>query len=107
MDFFIIFLVLFVAFFVWQYNEYKTWKKNQRSEMLVKEFFSRLVSCKIEKRDGQYFLYDEITQQFLAQGRTADEVYNNLPKDNRFYMSMDGRREILEELYEIEARCMQ
>ena len=75
--------------------------------MLVKEFFSRIVSCKIEKRDGQFFLYNEITKQFLAQGRTAKEVYNNLPNDNQFYMSIDGRREILEELHEIEAKCMQ
>lgn len=106
MDFFVIFLVLFVAFFLWQYNQYKTWEKNKRAEMLVKEFFSRIVSCEIEKRNGQIFLYNEITKQFLAQGRTADEVYNNLPKDNRFYMSMDGKREILEELYEIEAKCV-
>ena len=107
MDFFVIFLLLFVAFFVWQYNEYKNWEKRQNAEMLVKEFFSRIVSCKIETCDGQIFLYNEITKQFLAQGRTADEVYNNLPNDNRFYMSIDGRREILEELYEIEEKCMQ
>ena len=107
MDLFVIFLLLIVAVFVWQYNQYKTWEKNQRAEMLVKEFFSRIVSCKIEKRDGQFFLYNEITKQFLAQGRTAKEVYNNLPNDNQFYMSIDGRREILEELHEIEAKCMQ
>ncbi len=70
--------------------------------MLDKHFFERIVTCKIEKRDGEYFLYNEITNQFLAQGKTPKEVNDNLPSDNKFYLSMDGHREILEELEELD-----
>ena len=48
------------------------------------------------------YLYNEITKQFLAQGKTAQEVYDNLPQDNKFYLAQDGRTEIKEEL-----ECMQ
>jgi hypothetical protein len=105
MELFLLFVVLIVGFFVWQYIEYTSYVENKRREMLVKNFFERIVTCKIEKRDGEYFLYNEMTKQFLAQGRTPKEVGNNLPKDGRFYLSMDGHREIQEELEEIE--CMQ
>ena len=105
MELFLLLVVLIVAFFVWQYIEYTSYVENKRREMLVKHFFERIVTCKIEKRDGEYFLYNEITKQFLAQGKTPKEVIDNLPSDNKFYLSMDGHREILEELEEIE--CMQ
>ena len=105
MELFLLIVFLMVACFIWQYFEYTSYVENKRREMLVKHFFERIVTCKIEKRDGEYFLYNEITNQFLAQGKTPQEVNNNLPKDNRFYLSMDGHREILEELEELE--CMQ
>ena len=105
MELFLLFVFLMVACFIWQYFEYTSYVENKRREMLVKHFFETIVTCKIEKRDGEYFLYNEITNQFLAQGKTPQEVNNNLPKDNRFYLSMDGHREILEELEELE--CMQ
>ena len=51
-------------------------------------------------------MYHEITKQFLAQGKTAKDVLNNLPKnDGKFYMSQDGERDIKQELEELE--CMQ
>lgn len=102
MELFLLFVVLIVAFFVWQYIEYTSYVENKRREMLVKHFFERIVTCKIEKRDGEYFLYNETTNQFLAQGKTPKEVNDNLPSDNKFYLSMDGHREILEELEELD-----
>lgn len=104
MELFLLFVVLIVAFFVWQYIAYTSYVENKRRELLVKHFFEKIVTCKIEKRDGEYFLYNEITSQFLAQGKTPQEVNDNLPKDNKFYLSMDGHREILEELEELD--CM-
>ena len=102
MELFLLFVVLIVAFFVWQYIAYTSYVENKRREMLVKNFFERIVTCKIEKRDGEYFLYNEITNQFLAQGKTPQEVNDNLPGDNKFYLSIDGHREILEELEELD-----
>ena len=102
MELFLLFVVLIVACFVRQYIEYTSYVENKRIEMLVKHFFERIVTCKIEKRDGEYFLYNEITNQFLAQGKTPKEVNDNLPSDNKFYLSMDGHREILEELEELD-----
>ena len=94
MELFLLFVFLIGAFVVWQYIEYKrlvsSYLKNKKQEILIKDFFEKIVTCKIEKRDGEYFLYNEMTKQFLAQGRTPKEVGNNLPKDGRFYLSMDG-----------------
>ena len=101
MEFFLLFIVVFVAFFIWQYIEYK---RDMKIQAAFTDFLSRIVICTVEQRDGQYFLYHEITKQFLAQGRTPKEVRDNLPKDDKFYLSMDGHREIQEELEEIE--CM-
>ena len=106
MEIFVLFLLILLAFFVYHYFQYKEYVKNKHAEVLVKEFFSRIVTCKIEKREGEYFLYEEITKQFLAQGKTPKEVVDNLPQDNRFYLSMDGHREIIEELNELESQCM-
>ena len=39
-----------------------------------------------------------------AQGRTPKEVHNNLPNDDKFYLSFDGQREIYEELEDIDVR---
>jgi len=101
MEFFLLFIVVFVAFFIWQYIEYK---RDMKIQAALADFISRIVTCKVEQRNGQFYLYHEITKQFLAQGKTPQEVYDNLPRDNKFYMSMDGHREIKEELEEIE--CM-
>jgi len=100
MEFFLLFIVIFVAFFIWQYIEYK---RDMKIKSALTDFMERIVICKVEQRDGQYFLYHEITKQFLAQGRTPQEVQDNLPKDNgKFYLAQDGHREIKEEL-----ECMQ
>ena len=53
--------------------------------------------------DGQFYLYEELSKKFIAQGKTPQEVHDNLPKNNgKFYMAQDGHREIKEEL-----ECMQ
>ena len=101
MEFFLLFILIFVTFFIWKYIEYK---RDIKIQDALTDFLTRIVICKVEQRDGQYYLYHEITKQFLAQGRTPKEVRDNLPRDDKFYMSMDGHRGIEEELEEIE--CM-
>lgn len=96
MEFVLLFIVVFVAWFVYQYYAYKR-------DMMIKDaltdFMDRIVICNVEQRDGQFYLYHEITKKFLAQGKTAQEVYDNLPKnDGKFYLAQDGRTEIKEQL---------
>lgn len=99
MEIFIIFVAVMVGYFVYEYYAYK---RDMKIKAALTDFMDRIVICTVEQRDGQFYLYHEITKQFLAQGKTAQEVYDNLPKDNRFYLSQDGRTEIKEEL-----ECMQ
>ena len=99
MEIFIIFLAVMVGYFVYEYLAYK---RDMKIKAALTDFMAKIVICKVERHDGQFYLYHEITKQFLAQGKTAQEVYDNLPKDNRFYLAQDGRTEIKEEL-----ECMQ
>ncbi len=100
MEFVLLFIVLFVAWFVYQYYAYK---RDMKIKEALTDFMERIVICNVEKRDGQYYLYHEITKQFLAQGKTPQEVYENLPKnDGKFYLAQDGKTEIKAEL-----ECMQ
>ena len=70
----------------------------------VTDFINKIVPCKVEQREGQYYIYSALTQKFIAQGTTPKEVHNNLPNDEKFYLSFDGHREILEELEDIDLR---
>jgi hypothetical protein len=99
MEIFIIFLAVIVGYFVYEYYAYK---REMKIKAALSHFLERIVICIIEQRDGEFYLYHEITKQFLAQGKTAQEVYDNLPQDNKFYLAQDGRTEIKEEL-----ECMQ
>ena len=99
MEIFIIFLSVIVGYFVYEYYAYK---REMKIKAALSHFLERIVICIVEQRDGEFYLYHEITKQFLAQGKTAQEVYDNLPQDNRFYLAQDGRTEIKEEL-----ECMQ
>lgn len=96
MEFFLLFIVLFVAFFAYQYFCYK---RDIKVQGAITDFLSRIIICKVEQRDGQFYLYEEISKKFIAQGKTPQEVHDNLPKDNgKFYLAEDGHREIKEEL---------
>ena len=99
MEIFLLFLVVMIGFFAWQYTQYK---RDLIIKDAIKDFATRIVPCKIEVHEGQYFIYEELTKRFLCQGKTPEEIQDNLPKDDRFYLSMDGRREIVEELKELE-----
>ena len=102
MEFLLIFGVTIVAFFVWQYISFK---RDMKIKAALSDFMDRIVVCKVEQCEGEYYLYHEITKQFLAQGKTAKDVLNNLPKnDGKFYMSQDGERDIKQELEDLE--CM-
>ena len=100
MEFVLLFIVIFVAFFIWQYIAYQ---RDMKIQAAFTDFLSRIIICKVEHRDGQFYLYEEISKKFIAQGKTPQEVQDNLPKNNgKFYLAQDGHREIKEEL-----ECMQ
>ena len=69
--------------------------KNRLYEKLLKEFVTKLVACRVEVREGEFFLYNNIDNTFLAQGRTPREVELNLPNDGRIFVNEELNRDIL------------
>ena len=58
---FIIFITIVIAGLIY-YQMIQI--KNQRNEQLLKDFVSMIVPCKIEKRDGYYFVYNGLNSMF-------------------------------------------
>jgi|TARA_R110002126_G_scaffold290799_1_gene448660 hypothetical protein len=69
--------------------------KNRLYEKLLKEFVAKLVACRVEVREGEFFVYNNIDNTFLAQGHTPREVELNLPNDGRIFVNEDLNRDIL------------
>ena len=94
MEYVIIGMVLFILStgLMW-YRD--TQMKNRMYEKLLKEFVAKLVPCRIEVRDGEFYVYECVTDQFLAQGQTPREVENNLPSDGRIYVNDQSNRDLL------------
>ena len=101
MDYVLLILLCIVAYAIWKRYQHI---QSMKVKAALKEFVSRIVPCTIEQRDGEYFIYNDLTKKFIAQGRTPKEVHNNLPNDDKFYLSFDGQREIYEELEDIDVR---
>ena len=102
MDYVLLLGLLFtVVYAVWQRYQHI---QSMKVKAALKGFVSRIVPCKIEQRNGEYFIYNDLTKKFVAQGRTPKEVRDNLPNDEKFYLSFDGHREIYEELEDIDVR---
>ena len=101
MDYVLLILLCIVVYTVWQRYQHI---QSMKVKAALKEFVSRIVPCKVEQRNGEYFIYSVLNQKFIAQGRTPKEVHNNLPNDDKFYLSFDGQREIYEELEDIDVR---
>ena len=101
MDYILLIILCVIAYVIWQ--RYQN-IQNLKVKAALSDFVSRIVPCKIEQRNGEYFIYSVLNQKFIAQGRTPKEVHNNLPNDEKFYLSFDGHREILEELEDIDLR---
>ena len=101
MDYVLLILLCIVVYTVWQRYQHI---QSMKVKAALKEFVSRIVPCKVEQRNGEYFIYSVLNQKFIAQGRTPKEVHANLPNDDKFYLSFDGQREIYEELEDIDVR---
>ena len=101
MDYVLLILLCIVVYTVWQRYQHI---QSMKVKAALKEFVSRIVPCKVEQRNGEYFIYSVLNQTFIAQGRTPKEVRDNLPDDEKFYLSFDGQREIYEELEDIDVR---
>ena len=101
MDYVLLILLCIIAYAIWKRYQHI---QSMKVKTALKEFVSRIVPCTIEQRNGEYFIYNDLTKKFIAQGRTPKEVHNNLPNDEKFYLSFDGHREILEELEDIDLR---
>lgn len=94
MEYVIIGIVLFIisTSLMW-YRD--TQMKNRMYEKLLKEFVAKLVPCRIEVQDGEFYVYESVTDQFLAQGQTPREVEENLPRDGRIYVNDQSNRDLL------------
>ena len=101
MDYILLIILCVVVYAVWQRYQHI---QNLKVKAALSDFVSRIVPCKIEQRNGEYFIYSVLNQKFIAQGRTPKEVHANLPNDDKFYLSFDGHREIVEELEDIDVR---
>lgn len=101
MDYVLLILLCIIVYAVWQRYQHI---QSLKVKAALKEFVSRIVPCTIEQRNGEYFIYNDLTKKFVAQGRTPQEVRDNLPNDDKFYLSFDGHREIYEELEDIDVR---
>jgi hypothetical protein len=101
MDYVLLILLCIIAYAIWKRYQHI---QSMKVKTALKEFVSRIVPCTIEQRNGEYFIYNDLTKKFIAQGRTPKEVHNNLPNDDKFYLSFDGQREIYEELEDIDVR---
>jgi len=100
-DYVLLILLCTVVYTVWQRYQHI---QSMKVKAALSDFVSRIVPCTIEQRDGEYFIYNDLTKKFVAQGRTPKEVRDNLPNDDKFYLSFDGHREIYEELEDIDVR---
>jgi len=100
-DYVLLILLCIIVYAVWQRYQHI---QSLKVKAALKEFVSRIVPCTIEQRNGEYFIYNDLTKKFVAQGRTPQEVRDNLPNDDKFYLSFDGHREIYEELEDIDVR---
>ena len=101
MEYFLLILLVVVVSVIWQRVQHI---RDMRLKAALTDFVNKIVPCKVEQREDQYYIYSALTQKFIAQGRTPKEVHNNLPNDEKFYLSFDGHREILEELEDIDLR---
>ena len=65
-----------------QYRESEEERKNISSaiDKLEKDFFESLIRVKIEKVDGMLFVYNQDTNEFMAQGKNEDELADILKK---------------------------
>ena len=101
MDYVLLILLCIIVYAVWQRYQHI---QSMKVKAALKKFVSKIVPCTIEQRNGEYFIYNDLTKKFVAQGRTPQEVRDNLPNDDKFYLSFDGQREIYEELEDIDVR---
>ena len=94
MEYVIIVMVLFIlSTGVMWYRD--TQMKNRMYEKRLIEFVAKLVPCRIEVQDGEFYVYECVTEQFLAQGQTPREVEDNLPSDGRIYVNDQCNRDLL------------
>jgi len=45
---------------------------------ILDELKSKIVDCKLEKHNDEFFLYNRETNEFLAQGKTYDDICETL-----------------------------
>jgi len=78
--------------------------KNKRNEQLLKDFISMIIPCRIEKRDGYFFVYNGLNSQFLAQVKTANELEDILVPD-RMYMNWECTKSVFDAVRDWEKDC--
>ena len=92
--------VLCILYLIWRHID----QKNKRNEQLLKDFVAMIVPCKVEKRDGYFFVYNGLNSQFLAQVKTADELEDTLAYD-KMYMNWECTKSVFDAVRDWEKDC--
>lgn len=100
MEFILLIWFAVAGFIYWRLVE----AKNRRNEALLKEFVAHIVPCKVEKRDGEFFVYNGLNSQFLGQCKTGRELEDMMPL-NKMYMSWDCERTVFDVIDDWENDC--
>ena len=91
-------IILPIIVLVTYYWHTKEKQKKQLAEELLRELVQKLVPCTIEYRDNQFYIYNDRTKSFIAQGTTPAEVESNMPKDGNIYVDTGFKVDIVDEV---------
>ena len=78
--------------------------RNRRNEKLLKEFVAHIVPCKVEKRGSEFYVYNGLNSQFLAQCKTGKELEDIMPLD-KMYMSWNCEKTVFDVIDDWENDC--
>jgi len=63
-----------------------------------------IVPCKVEKRDGYFYVYNGLNSQFLAQCKNANELEKLLPS-HKMHMSWDCSKTVFDVINDWKDEC--
>ena len=65
---------VFVISTVKTYNKIKEAEEVMENTTVIKDVMAKLIIVKVEKHGDMFYLYEEGTDTFIAQGKTKDEI---------------------------------
>jgi hypothetical protein len=65
---------VFVISTIKTYNKIKELEQKASGDILMEEVLSKLIIVNVEKHGDMFYLYEVGTDNFIAQGKTKDEI---------------------------------